>query len=121
MSPLVTAQIIFLQDFADLIRYASSLGLKATAGELWRPPEMQAIYVKTGRSKTLNSQHGSRLAGDLNFFRDGQLVQTREAIRPLGEWWESKSTKHRWGGSWRGQIDAGKSSFVDVPHFELLL
>lgn len=117
MSPLITAQAEFLLDAAKLIQKATELGFVVTAGELWRPQEMQELYVKTGRSKTLDSQHGKRLAIDLNLFRDGILCN-RAQIAPLGQWWESLNQKNRWGGSWRGQVEAKKSSFVDAPHFE---
>lgn len=107
---LVDEQAAFLQDFARLIVHANSLGWKVTAGELHRTPEQQAIYVKTGRSKTMDSQHGRRLAGDLNFFKNGKLVYDVEELRPLGEFWESLNPKNKWGGFWK--------SFKDVPHFE---
>jgi len=114
---LVQLQAEFLLDACKLIQKATELGYTATAGELFRPQEMQEIYVKTGRSKTLTSQHGKRLAIDLNLFKDGKLC-TRDQIKPLGDWWESLHPKNRWGGNWRGLVDAKKSSFVDAPHFE---
>jgi len=115
---MIAKQHQFLLDACKLIQKATEMGYTVTAGEMWRPVEMQQLYVKTGRSKTMASKHLERLAIDLNFFKDGKL-QGREGIKPLGDWWESLSPGHRWGGSWRGQIDAGKSSFVDAPHFEL--
>ena len=120
---LVEKQWEFLQDVAKLIEYAKGLGFIVTAGEMYRPIEMQRLYIETGRSKTMNSKHLSRLAVDLNFFiRDKkgrlQLTWSREKIKPLGEFWEELNPKNRWGGSWRGLIEAGKSKFVDVPHFE---
>ncbi len=115
---LVTVQAEFLLDACKLIQYATTAGFTVTGGELFRTLEQQQIYLKTGRSKTLNSQHLNRLAIDLNFFRDGRLIGTRDELRLLGEFWEGLNPKNRWGGSWRGAIDAGKSSFVDAPHFE---
>jgi hypothetical protein len=114
---MVAVQAEFLLDVAELIQYASALGYTLTAGELWRPQEMQEIYVKTGRSKTLESQHGKRLAVDLNVFKDGVLLG-REGIKPLGEWWEARNPKNRWGGNWRGLVEQKRSSFIDAPHFE---
>ena len=114
----VAEQNAFLLDFVQLVLYATKLGYVVTAGELSRPIEMQQLYVKTGRSKTMDSQHLKRMAGDLNFFKDGKLVQTREELKPLGEFWEGLNPKNRWGGSWRGLVESGKSSFVDCPHFE---
>lgn len=117
MSVLIQAQHRFLQDAARLILKAADLGLVATAGELMRPQEMQELYVKTGRSKTMDSQHGKRLAIDLNIFVNGKLA-SREEIAPLGRWWETQNPKNRWGGSWRGLVELKKSSFIDAPHFE---
>ena len=114
----IDEQWAFLQDYCKLLAKAGELGFVVTAGELWRPPEMQKIYLDTGRSKTMRSQHLERLAGDLNFFRDGKLVQTREELKPLGDFWEGLNPKNRWGGNWRGLVDSGKSRFVDCPHFE---
>lgn len=109
-------QAIFLQHVAELIRKAPELGLTITGGELYRTPEQQAMYLRDGRSKTMNSQHLKRLAIDLNFFveqPDGslRLVYDDERVRQLGQFWESLDpSANRWGGSW--------SSFKDVPHFE---
>ena len=107
---LVTEQAAFLQDAARLIVHAAALGWTVTAGELYRTAEQQAIYVKTGRSKTSNSFHLKRLAIDLNFFKDGKLVYDIAALKPIGDFWESLSPQNSWGGNWR--------SFKDVPHFE---
>jgi len=121
---LVPEQHAFLQDFAKLVIHANALGYVVTGGELWRPLEMQELYVKTGRSKTLKGQHLVRLAGDLNIFKNGKLC-TRDEIEPLGDYWESLNTKNRWGGSWRGQVEAqqqkGVQPFIDAPHFERLV
>ncbi|WP_255990821.1 M15 family metallopeptidase [Chitinolyticbacter albus] len=108
-------QAVFLQHVAELIRKAPELGLTLTGGELYRTPEQQALHIKNGRSKTMNSQHLKRLAIDLNFFEttpDGKLnlVQDSDAVRQLGAFWESLDTANRWGGNWQ--------SFKDAPHFE---
>lgn len=81
-----------------------------TGGELYRTPEQQQIYVNTGRSKTMNSNHLRRCAIDLNFFMDGKIVWDKAQLSPLGSYWESLSPKNRWGGNFK--------SLVDVPHFE---
>jgi predicted chitinase len=111
---LVRQQNIFLMQVAELIRKAAELGFIVSGGELYRTAEQQAIHLKAGRSKTLNSQHLKRLAIDLNFFLpapDGALTLTYdvEALRPLGEYWESLDPANRWGGKW---------NFKDTPHFE---
>lgn len=108
-------QAIFLQHVAELIRKAPDYGLTLTGGELYRTPEQQALHVKNGRSKTMDSQHLKRMAIDLNFFQeepDGslRLVYDGENVRQLGAFWESLDPANRWGGNW--------SSFKDAPHFE---
>lgn len=112
---LVREQSSFLLHVAELIRKASELGFLVSAGELYRTPEQQALHVKNGRSKTMNSQHLKRLAVDLNFFREqanGEYVLTYEVaeLQALGNYWESLDPANRWGGNW--------NSFKDTPHFE---
>ena len=107
---LVGEQAAFLQDVCKLLQYASGLGWVVTGGELYRTPEQQEIYLKTGRSKTMASNHLKRCAIDLNFFKDGTLIWDKAQIAPLGAYWESLNPKNRWGGNFR--------SLVDVPHFE---
>jgi len=107
---LVAEQAAFLLDVSLLIQFATAQGWVITGGELWRSPEQQEIYFKSGRSKTMNSHHLKRCAVDLNFFWNGTLVWDRELIKSVGHYWESLSPKNKWGGNFRG--------FVDVPHFE---
>lgn len=111
---LVKEQFAFLQDVIKLIQFATAQGFVITGGELFRPVEMQEIYVKSGRSKTMNSNHLKRCAIDLNFFleQDGKLQLTYDVIvlKKIGDFWEGLSPKNSWGGNW--------NSFKDVPHFE---
>jgi len=110
-------QTIFTKQVVMLVNRAWDEGYEVRFGEVQRPIEMQQIYVNTGRSKTMNSQHIKKLAVDLILLKDGKIC-THEQIKPLGKWWEALDAKNRWGGSWRGLIEAKKSSFVDAPHFE---
>jgi len=107
---LVAEQAAFLRDVRKLLTKAEELGFVVTGGELYRTPEQQEIYVKTGRSKTMNSIHLKRCAIDLNFFKGNKLTYDKTLIKPLGDYWESLDPKNRWGGNW--------TRFVDVPHFE---
>jgi len=82
-------QAVFLQHVAELIRKAPDYGLLLTAGELYRTPEQQALHIKNGRSKTMNSRHLDRMAIDLNFFEIGpdhslKLVYDGDQVRRLG-------------------------------------
>lgn len=107
----------FLLDFCKLIEYAYSIGFTVTAGELLRPVEMQKIYVETGRSKTMRSKHLNKLAGDLNFFKNGKYICSVEELQDLGRFWESLSPNNRWGGNFDKDWDK-RDNFKDAPHFE---
>ena len=108
---MVAEQFAFLLDVCKLVAYAVVLGFTITFGEAFRTLEQQAIYVQTGRSRTLDSYHLKRLAIDLNFFRQGKLCYDKAILQILGDYWESLSPKNSWGGNW--------NSFKDLPHFEL--
>ncbi len=113
----VAAQAAFLLDIGRLVVWATEQGYVVTGGELARPVEMQAIYVKTGRSKTMNSRHIVRMAQDLNFFLNGVYLATIKEMEPIGRYWESLSPKNRWGGNF--DKDWTKpDNFKDGPHFE---
>lgn len=103
----VTEQAAFLLDVCKLIQYATDRGYEVTGGELARPVEMQELYVKTGRSRTMRSRHLERSAIDLFFFKDGKLTYDTHDI---GLYWESLSPKNCAGMFWK--------SFKDSPHFE---
>lgn len=107
---LVQEQQLFLLDACRLIAFATKQGFVVTGGELYRTAEQQQIYIKTGRSKTMSSNHLKRCAIDLNFFKDGVLVYDKKVLQPIGDYWESLGKKNSWGGNW--------NSFKDVPHFE---
>jgi len=106
---LVAAQAEFLLHMGKLVEYATNAGFQVTAGELYRTPEQQEIYMKTGRSQTMNSLHLQRLAVDLNFFKDGKLVYNKQVLSPLGAFWESLHPLNSWGGN--------GVKLVDTPHF----
>lgn len=107
---LVKEQAKFLTDVCKLVAFATESGFVVTGGELFRTTEQQQIYVKTGRSRTMNSNHLRRCAIDLNFFKNGKLTYDIQELKPIGEFWRSLDAKNDWGGFWR--------SFKDVPHFE---
>jgi predicted chitinase len=115
MNDLVREQSVFLLHVCELVKKAGELGFSASAGELYRTPEQQALHVKNGRSTTMASQHLKRLAIDLNFFRESpegrpMLISDVESLRPIGQYWESLDAANRWGGNW--------TTFKDTPHFE---
>lgn len=99
----------FLRHAGLLIAKANDMGLSPTAGELYRTPEQQLLYLKAGKTKTPNSLHTQRLAIDLNFFVNGVLTYDKKVLAPLGAFWESLHPLNSWGGN-------GKT-LVDTPHF----
>ena len=105
----VAEQAAFLLDVCKLVEYATQQGFTVTSGELYRTPEQQQIYVKTGRSRTMNSLHLQRRAVDLNFFLNGKLTYDKSVLAPLGAYWESLHPLNSWGGN--------GVKLVDTPHF----
>ena len=105
----VSEQAAFLLDACKLIQKATELGFVVTGGELFRTAEQQEIYMKTGRSRTMNSIHLQRRAIDLNFFKDGKLCYDKKVLTPLGAYWESLHPLNSWGGN--------GVKLVDTPHF----
>lgn len=107
---LVTEQAAFLLDVLSLVKEATRQGFTITGGELFRTTEQQAIYMRAGRSKTMHSMHLKRCAIDLNFFHAGRLIQSKQELQAIGDFWESLNPKNEWGGNW--------NSFKDIPHFQ---
>jgi hypothetical protein len=111
---LSTYQWIFLQNFAKLVIYAESIGLKLTGTWLKRDLEIQKKMVANGLSKTLDSKHLKSVAIDLNVFKNDVLTFKKEDIEPLGTYWKSLHELNRWGGDFKG---FGKDG--DSGHFEM--
>lgn len=107
-------QEAFMRDLTLLYTEAYRQGYEIRGGELWRPTDMQKIYFETGKSKIMDSEHLNKCAQDLHFIKDGQICYPAS----LGKFWEGLNERNRWGGSWRGKIEAGLSTFKDMPHFE---
>ena len=114
---LSTKQQIFTKNVAKLINFATESGIELTFGEAYRTREQQLIYVQTGKSKTMNSNHLRRLAVDFNFFKDGNLTYEWTDIKFIGDYWESLDPANRWGGDWNKNNK--KDGFIDTPHFEM--
>lgn len=102
-------QSIFLLNFAKLIIWVNEQGWQVTAGELLRTKEQQDIYMKTGVSKTSNSRHLVKMAGDLSLFIDGVYQTNKEPYKPLAEYWKSLHPDNVAGYDWGW----------DAPHFEM--
>lgn len=99
-------QEAFSRDFVLLLAYAIHKGYGVRIAEVFRTDAQQRLYVKSGRSKTLNSMHRKKCAADLYFTKDGALVYPEE----LGHFWESLSPLNQAGMFWKG--------FKDKPHYQ---
>lgn len=100
----------FAQSVAKLITQAAVLGYTVTLGEAWRTPQ-QAQWNADHGTGIAHSLHLERLAIDLNFFSDGQLITDGSRLKAVGEWWKALGPMYRWGGD-----------FVHLPdgnHFSL--
>jgi hypothetical protein len=90
-------QSLFVLLVAQLIIEAHRRGYELTFGDAYRSPE-EARRLSLLGIGLRNSLHCSRLAIDLNLFKDGTFLASTEDHRPLGEWWEQQHALCRWGG-----------------------
>ena len=104
---MVQEQMRFLLNVAKLIEFAFDKNYTFTGGELFRTQAQQKIYFDSGLSKTMDSMHLKRLALDLNFFKDSELTDDLEYLKPLGEYWQSLSPKNRSGMFFKTIYDPG--------------
>ena len=98
--------VAFARDVVALLLFSSNSGYEVRISEVFRPEVTQRHYVKTGRSKTMNSMHRKKCAGDLYFTEDNKLVYPKE----LGEYWESLNPLNQAGMFWK--------NFKDKPHYQ---
>ncbi len=116
---LRSRQSLFAFNIHLLIEFAYKNGFELTFGEFDRTIEQQKIYFTTGRSKTMDSRHLHRLAGDFNIFVEGKLTNDPKVIKPMGDFWESLHTDNRWGGDWDRDDNLDEEKFKDPYHFEM--
>jgi len=100
-------QADFLVDFAHLIIFINQQhDMYCTAGELLRTEYQQAQYVKDGLSKTMDSKHLHKLAGDLNIFYKGLPIWTYEktliatVLAPVRDKWNGLHEDNDCGLNW---------------------
>jgi len=86
-------QAAFLLDVCKLIEHATQTGFMVTGGELARTPEQQAIYVKTGRSKTMDSIHLTGAPLTSIFSKMAQSFGTRPLSRRLAHFGKAYTRK----------------------------
>lgn len=112
-------QEVFLLNFAKLIIWGFDQGYHLRAGELLRTYEQQKIYFETRRSKTMNSRHLDKLAGDLNLIVNDKLSNDPADYQKLGEYWMSLHPDNVWGSDWNRNHSFLDETFQDPYHFEM--
>lgn len=86
---------------AELIQWAYTQGYEITLGDAYRDPRLHgAVGEKQGYGRS-KSNHKSRLAMDLNLFKDGEYLPETEDHEPLG------LKREEMGGSWGGRFNDG--------------
>lgn len=108
---LLEKQFTFSSLLPLLITKAIQLGYSVTLGECYRSPEEAARLAKVGKGIS-KSLHTSRLAIDLNLFRDNVYLTDGEAHRALGTYWESLSAGKPYNCDWGGH-------FGDHNHYSI--
>lgn len=100
----------FAQSAARLILQAPLMGYDGvTGGELWRSPQ-QAIWDALHGTGVAHSLHTERLAIDLNFFKNGELITDGALLIDMGLWWEALGPQYRWGGRFTTRPDGNHFS-----------
>ena len=96
-------QRLFAKQLPKLINKAHALGFEVTLGDAYRDARVFGdVGEKKGYGKSF-SLHKSRLAIDLNLFKNGKYLTKTSDHKPLGEWWEAQHPMNFWGG----RIDDG--------------
>lgn len=116
-------QRIFAFNVGRLLAWIYANKYEVTFGEAYRTPEQQAIYLKTGKTKVMTSQHQNRLAIDFNLIKtptsDYGYIADSSAYKPIGDYWVSLNPDNRWGGDWDKDGQTSDEKFQDGNHFEM--
>ena len=108
---LLDYQKEFSQCVGTLFFYLELHGYTFTIGECQRTLAQQKLYFDAGYSKTMKSNHLRKLAIDIFIFKGDRLIQNKEELADIGNYWQSLHPLNRWGGNFK--------SLIDTPHFEL--
>ncbi len=100
----------FTVAIAQLINFATSIGVQLTFGDAYRDERVHGSFGEKKSYSASKSVHKKRLAVDFNLFVDGKYIAdgNHEKYVMLGEEWEKIHPLARWGGNF---------SFGDANHF----
>lgn len=108
-------QRLFTRLVGLLIAKAYEMGYEISFGEATRSTRQAEWNAEYGIG-IKDSLHCSRLAIDLNLFKDGRYLRSTESHRPLGEWWEGLHDLTAWGGNFKDSQGRPKP---DGNHYSL--
>ncbi len=91
-------QRLFMRLLPRLIDYIHECGYECTGGDLYRDPRSHGALGEEGPYGEPFSCHKSKLAIDINLFKDGIYLTKTEDHQPIGEWWEKQHPLCCWGG-----------------------
>ena len=103
-------QAEFTRTLALFIAWCFRTDQQVVLAEVFRPPELAAIYAKQGRG-IKNSVHTKKLAADMFRLKDGGVSWDRELYEPLGKKWKTMHSLARWGGDFKRR-DCVHFSFI---------
>lgn len=90
-------QRLFSRCVAMLLLEIERQGYECAIAWAYRPPEASILYAAR-KLGIPNSNHGKKLAIDLDLFKDGIYLARTEDHRLFGEFWERLHPLCRWGG-----------------------
>jgi hypothetical protein len=95
---LYEQQDAFARDVANLIKWIHEGGYSVIFREVYRTPELAALYAQQGKS-THDNLHTKSLAVDLHLFdTDGNHLTDSKYYKEFGAYWEDLHPLNRWGG-----------------------
>ena len=105
----------FAYFFGKLLMWAFENGYEVVIGEVLRTEAQQKIYLQEGKSKTLDSDHLKKCAGDVLLFKTPTsgygYITDSTAYKPLGDYWKSLHPNCRWGGDFKNLADGNHFEF----------
>jgi hypothetical protein len=76
------------------------------------------FFASTGHRE--GSNHYSKLAADLNLFKEGVYLTATMDHAESGAMWESRHDLCRWGGNWDKDEYPGEAGEMDGNHYSLI-
>ena len=95
---LIEKQFLLLRLLPKLLDFAHAKGYDVTLGDGYRDPRVFGDVGEKQGYGAAYSNHKSRLAIDLNLFKNGDYLTTTEDHKETGEYWESLHPFTCWGG-----------------------